>query len=252
MLMARRPPLSPEQLPDWPVGDPAAPLAPGVVRVWLWSLDGPCPDCDERWLSVDERDRADRFHFGEDRQHFVAARCGLRRLLAAATGRSPAEVAFRYHGLGKPALEHDGATVRFNLSHSAGVALAAVSADADVGADIEAVRPTRWADGIAERYFSPTEVAGLRGEPVDRQDQAFFRFWTNKEAVVKLIGTGLGFPLPAFTTPLDAPTGAEVTLPKDNPLALSRCWVRPLPTGEHLRGAVATPGSVERVECFRL
>lgn len=246
--MPRRPPLPPSDLPDWPIGDPAAPLASGTVRVWLWSLAA-SDSADERLLSADEIDRANRFHFGEDRTHFVAARCGLRRLLAGATGRAADQVAFRYHGLGKPSVADGG--VWFNLSHSAGVALAAMSVDGELGADVEAVRPTNWAGGIAERYFSPAEVDELKAEPADLQDRAFFRFWTNKEAVVKLLGSGLGFPLPTFTTPLNAEAGAAVALP-ENPLELPECWVRSLPSGPVLQSAIATPAAADRVELYRL
>ncbi len=250
--MSKHAPIPLDTLPDWPTGDPREPLGAGVARAWLWSITGPTAAA-EALLSPDERQRADRFYFEPDRNHFVVARAGLRTLLAGALGVAPREVAFHYHALGKPQLASlIGSELRFNLSHSAGVALAVLARGAEVGADIEAVRHSNWAGGIAQRCFSVEEVRELAAQPSDQQDRAFFRFWTNKEAVVKLLGSGLGFPLPSFTTPLDPTDGARVALPEENPLGLSGCWVRSLAVGGKLQASVAAASKIKAMELCRL
>lgn len=248
--MPKCPPLDSRDLPDWPAKGPAGPPAEGVVQVWLWSItsDNPSVAC----LSPDEVERAGRFHFERDRRHFINARAGLRRLLAGALGADPRDIAFRYQGLGKPSLADSGGDLRFNLSHSGGVALCAISRGVDLGADVEALRTPNHPEGIAERCFSTGELTELHALPGDRKHAGFFRLWTNKEAVVKLLGSGLGFPLPSFTTPLNPTEGAVVTLPADNALGLGDCWVQALPAGEKLQASLAVSRRPERVECFSL
>jgi len=90
----------------------------------------------------------------------------------------------------------------FNLTHSDGLAALGVSAAPELGVDVEQVRPLK--EDIAERFFSPGEVAALRALPEDQQLPAFYRCWTRKEAVVKAIGEGLSRPLDSFDVTLDA------------------------------------------------
>ena len=91
------------------------------VHLWQASLDGRPADIFESFLSADELDRANRFHFTADRTHFIVARGLLRNLLAAYLGINCAELRFSYGAKGKPFLLLDGRTqINFNLSHSHG------------------------------------------------------------------------------------------------------------------------------------
>src|SRR5689334_2784137 len=95
------------------------------VHVWRAALDQP------RWLSdffatlaPDEKNRAARFHFQKDREHFIAARGLLRRLLSGYLKVKPHDLAFGYSAHGKPFLLGEQAGgLRFNVSHSHGLAL---------------------------------------------------------------------------------------------------------------------------------
>lgn len=80
---------------------------------------------------------------------------------------------------GKPYLpEHPG--FHFNLSHSGGWAVCAVSS-VPVGVDLQEIRPVRPA---LLRRLTPSERAQLAGKPLD----AFFDLWTLKEAAAKCTG----------------------------------------------------------------
>ncbi|MFM8274962.1 MAG: 4'-phosphopantetheinyl transferase family protein, partial [Gemmata sp.] len=57
-----------------------------------------------------------------------------------------------------------------------------------VGVDVERVRYLADADGLVARYFSPAEGAAYRALPECNRQAAFFRGWTNKEAVIKAAG----------------------------------------------------------------
>ena len=82
----------------------------------------------------------------------------------------------------------DGA-LHLSLSHSRGL-LGAALATVPVGLDIEWPQP-RLAVDQAERVYTPEEAAALAPlTPAERQD-AFYAFWTLKEAACKAMGLQL-------------------------------------------------------------
>jgi 4'-phosphopantetheinyl transferase len=56
---------------------------------------------------------------------------------------------------------------------------------------------------LAERFFSPSEAATLRGLSIDLQPERFLQYWTLKEAYVKARGMGLSLALDRFSFDLD-------------------------------------------------
>ena len=85
------------------------------------------------------------------------------------------------------------AGIYFNLSHSAHMALCAVS-DVPVGCDIEQV--TNAPLDIAERVFSDKERRYIwEGRSARETDRRFFRLWTMKESYLKMTGEGMNFPI---------------------------------------------------------
>jgi 4'-phosphopantetheinyl transferase len=180
------------------------------VHVWEFSLEDPraVPGL-ERLLAADELERANRFHFAGDRSRYVAGRGMLRLLLANYTGDQPGRIELSYGPNGKPELA--GTELRFNLAHSGAVALYAFSSGADVGIDVELADVDFAGEQIAERFFSPSEVATLRSLPSDEQALAFLRCWTRKEAFIKARGDGLMLPLDAFDVTLDVRHEAALT-----------------------------------------
>src|SRR5882724_1810349 len=72
------------------------------VHVWRASLDQTPAIVEQlrQLLSADERIRADRFHFENDRQHFVVGRGCLRMLLSRYLEIPPGEIQFSYGAQG--------------------------------------------------------------------------------------------------------------------------------------------------------
>jgi 4'-phosphopantetheinyl transferase len=155
----------------------------------------------EATLSLEEKARADRFHFANDRNRFVAARGLLRELLGRYLQQAPAALEFSYGRHGKPALSGKEASsgLCFNLSHSAGLAVYAIAKERNLGIDVEHVRPDSAGDDIAQRYFSAREVSDLRTLPPEERVAGFFHCWTRKEAYLKATGMGLQIPLDSFS-----------------------------------------------------
>ncbi|MEA2419146.1 MAG: 4-phosphopantetheinyl transferase [Thermoleophilaceae bacterium] len=93
--------------------------------------------------------------------------------------------------------------VRSNVSRSGELALVAVASERIVGVDVEAMRPGRRLQAIADSRFTPGEAAALRALDETEQDMAFYRLWVRKEAYLKAAGEGIAGGLDSF----DALTG---------------------------------------------
>ncbi|MBQ4291021.1 MAG: 4'-phosphopantetheinyl transferase superfamily protein [Clostridia bacterium] len=86
---------------------------------------------------------------------------------------------------------------RFSLSHSGTLVSCAVS-ELEVGCDLEILRPIRLE--LAKRFFQPDEAQIILSAPTEEdRNRLFFRYWTCKESFLKCIGTGLAYPMNAFT-----------------------------------------------------
>jgi len=174
------------------------------VHIWLAWLD---VQPQERtrlnsYLNKDEVLRAGRFVFPRDRDHFIVARGRLRELLGKYLHCSPNAVQFKTGRYGKLSLLDDLDPLRFNLSHSHGLALYGFCMGRELGIDTEKIRPGFAGEGIAERYFSAAEQRDLREVPEELRDTAFFLCWTRKEAYIKAHGDGLQIPLDSFDVSL--------------------------------------------------
>jgi len=165
------------------------------IHVWRASLDQAPLQIESFLLSLaaDEKARAERFYFARDRGHFIVARGVLRAILGRYMNRAPEQLSFRYGARGKPVLagESGADAIHFNLSHSHGLALYAITKGRQVGIDLERIRSDVAVAEIAGRFFPPGEAATLQALPADMQRQAFFRSWTRKEASIKARGEGL-------------------------------------------------------------
>ena len=92
--------------------------------------------------------------------------------------------------------------VRFNVTHSGGIALLAFTRGREIGVDVEQVRHDFDPGAIARRYFSAHEQNQLADLPAEEKVDAFFRCWTRKEAYIKATGDGLSLPLSQFDVSL--------------------------------------------------
>lgn len=192
----------------WTPGPATLDLLSGEVHIWRVCLDQN-PETLRALLpalSGEEQVRASRFRFPEHRDRYIVSHAALRDILYRyrCLAQTPLRFVTGLHG--KPELA--GATgdgkLQFNLSHSHLLALIAVTADRQVGVDIEHCRQLAdWQD-IARRYFSASECRALGHRPENEQMAAFFTYWTRKEAFLKATGLGLSISLPSFSTELSA------------------------------------------------
>lgn len=185
----------------------------------------------EATLSDEERARARRFRVASAAERFVVAHGVLRTILGVYLERAPERLSFTAGPEGKPCLAPDaapdaasgaasgagapGLPLRFNLSHSADLALVAVAvggAPSDVGVDVEQLNARVEALRLARRFFAPEERNALEAFEGDERVAEFFRIWTLKEAYLKALGVGLRRALDSFA----------VTPPETDPPRLLR------------------------------
>ncbi len=237
----------------------AAPLQVRAVReeVHVWRASCRLP-ADEVWalrglLSEDEAARADRFRFARDRDDFTVARGVLRVILGRYTGREPAGLRFIYSPYGKPSLDEGagGGALRFNLSHSGGVALYAVTYGREVGVDVEQVREEMDCVGVADRFFSANEVEVLHSLAPEAQTRAFFDCWARKEAYIKAHGEGLSLPLDSFDVSLAPGEPAALLRTREDAAEATRWTLRELSAGRGYAAALAVEGGGWRLRCWR-
>ena len=225
---------------NWPKPTDFPTLSGGEIHVWavpLEAIKSPVPEL-EAVLTPAERKRADLFVRDEPRRTFVASRAALRSILGRYLCKSPGDVPIRYAASGKPRLE--SGDLCFNLAHSGNLTLIAVTRDGEIGVDVELVRPVDQAHEIAARNFHPAERDTLRAADTTSLPITFMRCWTRKEAVLKAIGAGLGYPLAAFDVLTSRHPDQPIELPTFESLPPTRCNLHDLNPCTGYAAAVAT------------
>ena len=238
---------SPSELPDLPSNE---------VHVWRASLDLSPAGIGLllTLLSDEERARAERFRTPCDSQRSIASRGLLRVLLAHYLAADPSQIRFCYNQQGKPALANQAAAdgLRFNVSHSKGLALFAFSRGRELGVDLERIDPAVSGEQISELFFSPRECAMLRALPVEQRSEAFFACWTRKEAYIKAKGKGLAIRLDQFDVSLAPDEPAALLQTAEGPEEAGRWSLHILSPAPGYAGALAIEGQAFKLRCWQL
>ena len=118
----------------------------------------------------------------------------LRHTLSHYLPLAPAQIRFARTDKGKPYLKDRRFNqLQFNVSHSHGKIVCAVSLCQQIGVDIENIQRKNSLDEIAARYFHPDEIFTLQSiKDEQERRRLFFTLWTCKEAYIKAIGLTIG------------------------------------------------------------
>mgnify|MGYP001297492377 CR=1 FL=1 len=228
-------------------------LKPGDVHVWRVSLDQDSTYVNTmfRTLSSDERQKAESYCFDEDRNRFVVARGTLRKILGECLNSDPSRICFAYKQFGKPFVNLAGNQIRFNITHSRGLALFAVALGREVGIDLEFIDKNFPIVKTARRIFSLIKCEELQTLEPDLQAAAFFQGWTLEEAYLKAIGTGFSNPGKHYTDreiPA-APDCSFMTARREN----SRDWTfANLAVDRNYKAALAVKGKIGDIRYHRI
>jgi len=187
---------------------PSQPLTDSDIHIWCASLSASPEDLSHytSLLSQDEMQRAKRFYFERDHNHFIIGRGLLRTLLGSYLDVEPSKIEFVYGQYGKPALKTGfyEKVLKFNLSHSEDLALYAFGLNHKIGIDLEHVHPMPDMDDFARQYFSLRENILINSLSGKQKEEAFFKIWTCKEAFLKANGNGLTVPINQVETAVES------------------------------------------------
>lgn len=189
-----------------------------INQVHVWYLD---PDAEvgssslDRFfgmLSAPEQAQYQRFHFPEDAHRYLVSHAMLRCALSRYAAIDPAALAFRPARHGKPAITNPGLhALKFNLTHTAGLAACVVTLDDDCGIDAEKISARHNPVGVAGRMFSVEEKKELNRLQGEEQLDYFYSRWTLREAYVKARGIGLSFPTHKLCFRVDSAADIDLT-----------------------------------------
>ena len=187
--------------------EPASHPGRDDVRAWHAHVDDALasPDAIARaraLLSGAEQDRFERFHADRDRRMFLLGRVMSRELVGRALGVAPADWQWREGAHGRPEIANPPTAVHFNLAHSAGLVVCALSNGREVGVDVEDLDRPPIDPRMIQRYCAPAEAADIDAHGSNWRDR-FLRYWTLKEAYLKARGLGISLPLREISFDLD-------------------------------------------------
>lgn len=230
-------------------------MAVNEVHVWRAVLDVSTAELERlaRLLSSDEQARARRFRFQKDQEHFIAARGILREILSRYLDRDAAQLLFDYGPFGKPGLAPGSGAdgLCFSLSHSQGLALFAVTRDREIGVDLEQIQTNFAWELVAGQLFSKREVSALRSLPATMGCEAFFDYWTCREAFVKAKGDGLGHPLDDSESSLIREKSADLKCTVGGRQETRRWSIEKLFLETGYAAALAVGGQGWQLRCWR-
>lgn len=217
---------------------------PLAARVWRLDLTDPAWDLEAAAAMLTEAERA-RAARGVPsvRRRRLLLRAGLRVLAGRSLGLPAAQVPIRVRD-GRPYVT---AGPGLSCSASGGVGLVAVVPGSSIGIDVERRRETGLASAVAEGWLTAREQALLSRVPHQQQAWALARSWTQKEAVLKGLGTGLRRSPVSVLTPIADRGHAEGWWL--SPVPVPRGWVAslavrsPVPTTD-VQVTTMTPGEL--------
>jgi 4'-phosphopantetheinyl transferase len=218
-------------------------LKSNCVDLWAFSLKTPgqAPFS----LSHDEQAREKRLIFTKHQRRFRHAHNKMRFILSRYLNCSAEEIIFSKHAYGKPYITQT--PLHFNLSHSGEVALLAISANLELGVDIENFRKRDYA-GLAAHAFSPAEHNIITTVPPFLKAFTFYSLWSQKEAFIKACGQGLRYPTQSFTVQ----ASIYQPYPVHDPIHQRYWWMQSFSHSPGCAAALCTASRTEAVYYYYL
>lgn len=150
------------------------------------------------YLSISEIEKANNFKFEEDTFRFILGHSLTRMILGKYLGIFPSKLNFNYGDSGKPQVENTEQNIFFNISHSNEFVAIIFSKIRLIGVDIEHIDKNKENEKIVRNFFNKKEVEAYFNLKDSQKIEAFYRYWTCKEAYVKAIGKGLNCSFKSF------------------------------------------------------
>jgi len=200
-------------------------------------------------LSEEELSRYRRFHFPADRHRYLVSHALVRETLSKYIDIPPADWCFSHGEHGRPEIANPATpALRFNLTHTAGLAACVVTLSDDCGIDAEQIAERHNPAGVAKRMFSEAETRELEQLEGQAYLEHFFNRWTLREAYVKARGIGISFPTRKLTFTVNKDNFVEVSFHPDIEERRDNWHFELLkPTAEHIAAiAIRRNGDIDK------
>jgi 4'-phosphopantetheinyl transferase len=213
-----------------------------MTRVyWLTQCLTDLPAADD-WMAAGEAARLEGMRTAKRRRDYRLGRWTARRALAACPMIPPGAVEVRAATSGAPEVMIAGAPApcALSISHSAGVALCAVSPTGGrLGCDIEVIEPRDLA--FIETFFTRREQSLVESISADERALLTTIIWSAKESALKALGEGLRLDTRSveIALPVNAPAGLWSALIVTGDDRIPHGWWRQL--GKHVLTIIASP-----------
>ncbi|MCP4201562.1 MAG: 4'-phosphopantetheinyl transferase superfamily protein [bacterium] len=221
------------------------------AHLWISELDVWTREATNALLTPEELARAQTLRHPAAQQNYLAGRALVRAVLSHYAELEPSAWTFSAGRFGRPELTGPEPVprLRFNLTHTRGLAACIVTATADCGVDVEEIerplRPLR----IAEHSFAPDEFQDLAQRSGTELRERFFSYWTLKEAYYKARGSGIPFRLFGARFAFSGEVGLAFRPAADEQTSAG-AWQFELfrPTEDHILAVALEPGTERPLE----
>lgn len=165
----------------------------GELHIWKSSLLSNHEKLYEniKLLSPIEREKAKQFKKYIIARRYINSHANLRKIISFYLNISPSEIVLIEGKYKKPMVTNANNLV-FNMSHSLDIAVYVIANNSNIGIDIEHRNPIDF-QNITKMVLTEQEIDYLNHLPSNFQIDAFYRYWTCKEAFLKAIGEGFHF-----------------------------------------------------------
>ena len=204
----------------------------------------------EPFLYLNDKQRAARFRFPEDRARFVLGRGLLRQCLGRYLGQIAATIKLAYTALGRPIFPQDQ-TIQFSMTHTHDLVAIAVTARAQVGIDLEYMQSPADLSELAGRILSAEDFRIFQTLSSVEKIPAFYRAWTRKEAYLKARGEGISEGLQQVSVAFGPEESAFVIDTRDESAA-QKWRLHPLPAPVNYLGSIACDNAQKRLDFHRV
>lgn len=201
-------------------------------------------------LPLEEQIKSTQFLHQADRDLYIFSRYFLRSLMGTVLAENSLDLVFEYAPNGKPYLKYDR-TLYFNISHVESTIAIAIGRE-ELGIDIESLNRAGDLTKLESFLFSPEELSLYQTLPPAEKRSCFMNCWTRKEAVLKALGGGLTLPIHELEVtflPEEKIKVKKIPFGDENP---DDWYLESFTIENHLRGAIAAKGKVEKVNYYDL
>ncbi len=161
-----------EHREQWPINE--------LLRLYPWTMA--------------EKEQISRFISMPAATSWCLSRILTRQILTHKIGIPVEQIVFNHNSFGKPYLQNN--PVFINWSHTTGCLVLGVCRYTQIGIDIEKVEESAVkADDIASSFFTEEEYEWIKNSHEKDKNMCFLSLFVQKEAYLKMKGTGLSTPL---------------------------------------------------------